>query len=80
MDKRLVRLWAKTSKANDSLWHPLIQHMLDVATSAETILLRELDSLENGRDVRARVRSRSLVRFFFKLKALMMVASTIVLS
>jgi len=37
----LTNLWAKTSKGDDSRWHPLILHMLDVAASAEAILLRE---------------------------------------
>ena len=41
MNKPLTNLWAKTSKCGDGLWHPLILHMLDVAASAEAILVRE---------------------------------------
>lgn len=41
MNKALTGLWAKTSKAGDARWHPLILHMLDVAASAEAILTRE---------------------------------------
>lgn len=44
MDKSLTNLWAKTSKRGDDQWHPLILHMLDVAASAEAILLREPES------------------------------------
>jgi len=41
MDKALANLWAKTDKNGDNTWHPLILHMLDVAASAEAILMRE---------------------------------------
>jgi CRISPR-associated endonuclease/helicase Cas3 len=44
MDKTLTNLWAKTSKEGDGLWHPLILHMLDVAASADAILVREPES------------------------------------
>lgn len=44
MDSVLPRLWAKTGKNDDSSWHPLILHMLDVAASAEAILVREPES------------------------------------
>lgn len=35
------QLWAKTRQEATPAWHPLILHMLDVATSAEAILARE---------------------------------------
>lgn len=41
MDIRLANLWAKTAKDEDSGWHPLILHMLDVAACADEILTRE---------------------------------------
>ena len=44
MNHALRNLWAKTSKEGGDLWHPLILHMLDVAASAEAILLREPES------------------------------------
>lgn len=44
MDNALRNLWAKTSKEEGDRWHPLILHMLDVAASAEAILLREPES------------------------------------
>lgn len=44
MDNALRNLWAKTSKDEGDRWHPLILHMLDVAASAEAILLREPES------------------------------------
>ncbi|CAE6788024.1 CRISPR-associated helicase Cas3' [Nitrospira defluvii] len=44
MNNVLRNLWAKTSRDQDERWHPLILHMLDVAASAEAILLREPDS------------------------------------
>lgn len=44
MNKALVNLWAKTSRHNDDRWHPLVLHMLDVAASAEAILIREPES------------------------------------
>jgi len=44
MDNVLPPLWAKTGKVDDSSWHPLILHMLDVAASAEAILAREPES------------------------------------
>jgi CRISPR-associated endonuclease/helicase Cas3 len=34
-------LWAKKDRENNSLWHPLILHLLDVAACAEVILARE---------------------------------------
>jgi CRISPR-associated endonuclease/helicase Cas3 len=44
MDKALANLWAKSPKSSDSVWHPLILHMLDVAASADAILAREPES------------------------------------
>jgi len=44
MDKILTNIWAKTSREGDGRWHPLILHMLDVATSAGAILEREPES------------------------------------
>ncbi|MBN1595016.1 CRISPR-associated helicase Cas3' [candidate division FCPU426 bacterium] len=44
MDKSLVNLWAKTDKNDQSRWHPLILHMMDVAAAAECILAREPES------------------------------------
>ncbi len=44
MNKALANLWAKTSRDLEGRWHPLILHMLDVAASAEAILLREPES------------------------------------
>lgn len=41
MRQALANLWAKTSRDFEDRWHPLILHMLDVATSAVTILMRE---------------------------------------
>ncbi len=41
MDSVLTRLWAKTSKSDNAVWHPLILHLLDVAASADAILARE---------------------------------------
>ncbi len=41
MEERLTNLWAKTSKDSDARWHPLILHLLDVAASADAILVRE---------------------------------------
>jgi len=41
MDRVLVNLWAKTSKNGDDKWHPLVLHMLDVASGADAILARE---------------------------------------
>lgn len=41
IDKVLGCLWAKTSRDEDSGWHPLILHLLDVAASADAILARE---------------------------------------
>jgi CRISPR-associated endonuclease/helicase Cas3 len=37
----LANFWAKTSKLDDTAWHPLILHMIDVAASADAILARE---------------------------------------
>lgn len=47
MDNALSRIWAKTSNDGDSAWHPLVLHMLDVAASANAILMREPDSTRN---------------------------------
>jgi len=47
VEKILTSLWAKTSKDGEGHWHPLILHMLDVAASAEAILLREPESTRN---------------------------------
>ena len=47
MDKVSVNIWAKTSRVSDGKWHPLILHMLDVATSADAILAREPESTRN---------------------------------
>ena len=44
MDKALTSLWAKTAKADEAGWHPLILHLLDVAASADAILAREPES------------------------------------
>lgn len=44
MDESLKGLWAKTDKSDSSRWHPLVLHLLDVAASADEILLREPDS------------------------------------
>ena len=43
MEERLTNLWGKQSK-DDGRWHPLILHMLDVAASADAILMREPES------------------------------------
>jgi len=34
-------LWAKTDRQNESRWHPLILHMVDVAAVADVVLSRE---------------------------------------
>lgn len=44
MHPALKSIWAKTDKGNDSRWHPLLLHMLDVAASADSILAREPES------------------------------------
>ncbi|MBA5862769.1 MAG: CRISPR-associated helicase Cas3' [Nitrospira sp. CR1.1] len=44
MDKALTHFWAKSSKTDESGWHPLPLHMLDVAASAEVVLAREPES------------------------------------
>ena len=44
MKKALSYLWAKTSRDGEGRWHPLILHLLDVAASAEAILVREPES------------------------------------
>ncbi len=44
MNSTLTNLWAKTSRNGSDGWHPLILHMLDIAASAEAILLREPES------------------------------------
>jgi CRISPR-associated endonuclease/helicase Cas3 len=47
MDKALKNIWAKTAKSGATGWHPLILHMLDVAASADAILVREPESTRN---------------------------------
>ena len=47
MDKMIVNLWAKTSECDETSWHPLILHMLDVAASTNAILAREPDMTRN---------------------------------
>ena len=37
-------LWAKTDREDETRWHPLILHLLDVAASADAILEREPES------------------------------------
>ncbi len=44
MDTALRNLWAKTLTEEGDRWHPLVLHMLDVAASAEAILLHEPES------------------------------------
>lgn len=44
MSHIVANLWAKTSRDLGERWHPLILHMLDVAASAEAILVREPES------------------------------------
>ena len=44
MDQALANLWAKTDKDDDTRWHPLVLHMLDVAACADAILAREPES------------------------------------
>ncbi len=41
MNKHLKNLWAKTGNPGDERWHPLALHVLDVAASADAILMRE---------------------------------------
>lgn len=41
MDEVATKIWAKTDRHNEQLWHPLILHMLDVAACADAILSRE---------------------------------------
>lgn len=40
-------LWAKSDRAEDERWHPLILHLMDVAASADAILAREPESSRN---------------------------------
>lgn len=47
MDSAISKIWAKTSSSVEDAWHPLILHMLDVAASAEAILMREPESTRN---------------------------------
>lgn len=47
MNDALTNLWAKTSKDAGVQWHPLLLHMLDVAASADAILVREPVSTRN---------------------------------
>lgn len=44
MTKLWSNFWAKTSRSDDGLWHPLMLHILDVAASADAILAREPES------------------------------------
>lgn len=44
MDRALASLWAKSAKNSDPGWHPLILHMLNVATTVDAILAREPES------------------------------------
>ena len=41
MQEAAAHLWAKTSERDSALWHPLILHLIDVATCADAILERE---------------------------------------
>lgn len=41
MDKAYLNLWAKTADQGNPSWHPLILHLLDVASCAGAILQRE---------------------------------------
>lgn len=41
INTRFTNLWAKPAKDDETGWHPLILHMLDVAASADAILARE---------------------------------------
>ncbi|MFH0783548.1 MAG: CRISPR-associated helicase Cas3' [Pseudomonadota bacterium] len=41
MEISLANIWAKTSSENNSKWHPLVLHMLDVAATVDVILSRE---------------------------------------
>jgi CRISPR-associated endonuclease/helicase Cas3 len=43
INETMTHIWAKTSKDGSGNWHPLILHMLDVAASADAILVREPD-------------------------------------
>lgn len=47
MDSAILRIWAKTSTNIQGAWHPLVLHMLDVAASADAILMREPESTRN---------------------------------
>lgn len=47
MEKLLAYIWAKSPKSNETIWHPLILHLLDVAASADAILAREPESTCN---------------------------------
>lgn len=44
MNNKLASIWAKTGKNGSEEWHPLLLHMLDVASCAEAILAREPSS------------------------------------
>ncbi len=44
MEHLLENLWAKTGKMDDTRWHPLILHLLDVAAAADAVLMREPES------------------------------------
>ena len=44
MEEKLTNLWGKRSKDDEAQWHPLILHLLDVAASADAILMREPES------------------------------------
>ncbi|MBI5896548.1 MAG: CRISPR-associated helicase Cas3' [Desulfobacterales bacterium] len=47
MEPSIANLWAKTGKAVDGVWHPLILHMLDVAAVSDAILEREPNETRN---------------------------------
>jgi CRISPR-associated endonuclease/helicase Cas3 len=40
----LSNLWAKTDREDSGRWHPLVLHLLDVAASADAVLMREPES------------------------------------
>jgi CRISPR-associated endonuclease/helicase Cas3 len=47
MNQVLTKLWAKTGNDSSAQWHPLLLHMLDVAASADAVLVREPESTRN---------------------------------
>ncbi len=44
MNEELKNLWAKVDKNDDTRWHPLMLHLIDVAAVAEAVLMREPES------------------------------------